>query len=205
MMILVGQLDSPFTRRCAATMTHYGMPFDRHALSVFSNTDEVRRLNPLGKVPALILDEGETLIESAMIVDYLDELAGPDRALTPPRGPRRRAVLRLAAIAMGISERAVQYRMETVRRPAHLQSPEVAAGYERSIRESLDFLKREALEPWSLGDEPTQADFALTAALTHLSSRVETFADLGAWPTLAGIRERGEGLEAFRANPFMEG
>lgn len=87
MMILVGQLDSPFVRRVAATLSHYGLAFDRHVLSVFGDPDEVRRLNPLGKVPALIIDDGETLIDSAMIIDYLDELAGPDRALTPRSGP----------------------------------------------------------------------------------------------------------------------
>ena len=86
MMILVGQLDSPFVRRVAATLSHYEMTFDRHVLSVFGDRDEVLRLNPLGKVPALIIDEGETLVDSAMIIDYLDELAGPARRLTPAAG-----------------------------------------------------------------------------------------------------------------------
>lgn len=205
MMILVGQFDSPFVRRVAATMTYYGMQFDRHVLSVFQHSDEVRRLNPLGRVPALILDEGETLVDSAMIIDYLDEIAGPDVALTPPSGPQRRAVLRLATIAMGMSERVVALRTESVRRPAHLQSPEMIAHQANAIRESIDLLEREAVGPWMLGEEMTQADFAVTAALTHMTNRQEEYADLGPWPKIAAIRERGEALEAFRANPFMEG
>ena len=205
MMILVGQLDSPFVRRMAATLNHYKMTFDRHVLSVFGDRDEVLRLNPLGKVPALIIDEGETLVDSAMIIDYLDELAGPARRLTPAAGTVRRDVLRLATVAMGVSERAVQLRIETVRRPAHLQSDEFIENYRRSIRDSLDFLEREARAPWITGEQLTQADFAVTAALTHLSAKVEAFADLRAWPGLAGIREAGEALGAFKNNPFMEG
>tara|TARA_R110000787_G_scaffold285461_1_gene401094 strand:- start:17260 stop:17889 length:630 start_codon:yes stop_codon:yes gene_type:complete len=209
MMILVGQLDSPFVRRVAATLSHYGLTFDRHVLSVFGDTDEVRRLNPLGKVPALIIDDGETLIDSAMIIDYLDEIAGPDRALTPRSGPGRRDVLRLATLFMGVSDRAVQLRIETVRRPQHLQNPEFIEAYKRALRASLDYLERDCGTPWaadaSLVAGPTQADFAATAALTHLSAKVPDFKNLNAWPKLAALRDAGEALDAFRDNPFVEG
>ncbi len=205
MMILVGQLDSPFVRRVAATMSHYGLPFDRHALSVFGDRDEVARLNPLAKVPALIIDDGEALVESAAIIDYLDQLAGPTTSLTPTSGAERWKVLRHAAIAMGISERAVQLRIETVRRPQHLQSVEFADGYKMSIRNSLDVLERDAVGPWVSASGLTQADFSVTAALTHLTNRVDEFSDLQAWPKLTTIRLQGEDLSAFRNNPFIEG
>lgn len=209
MMILVGQLDSPFVRRVAATLSYYGLAFDRHVLSVFSDADEVKRLNPLGKVPALIIDEGETLIDSAMIIDYLDDLVGPDRALTPKSGPGRRAVLRLATLFMGISDRAVQLRVETVRRPQHLQHPEFIDAYGRALRASLDFLERDCATPWAVDPRlvkgPTQADFAATAALTHLSAKVPEFENLDTWPKLAALRAAGEALDAFRDNPFSEG
>lgn len=205
MMVLVGQLDSPFVRRLAATMTHYGLQFDRHALSVFGDRDEVLRLNPLGKVPALVLDSGETLVESAVIVDFLDEEAGEAVALVPRSGPHRRQILRLAAIAAGISERVVQLRSETVRRPANLRSPEFATGYTQSIRTSLDFLERSINGAWCCGDDLSHADFALTAGLGHLTKRVDEFAELSPWPKLSAISEKGEALEAFRANPFPDG
>lgn len=205
MMILVGQLDSPFVRRVAATMSHYGLSFDRHVLSVFGDRDEVARLNPLTKVPALIIEDGEALIESAAIIDYLDQLIGPSQSLTPADGERRWKVLRHAAIAMGISERAVQLRIETVRRPEHLQSPEFVNGYKTSIRNSLDVLERDAVGPWMSDDGPTQADISVTAALTHLTNRVDDFSDLQAWPKLSAIRLKGEELDAFKNNPFIEG
>lgn len=202
MMILVGQLDSPFVRRVAATMHHYDLSFDRHVLSVFGDRDEVVRLNPLGKVPALILEGEETLVDSAAIIDYLDELAPPDKLLTPRSGPARRRILRLSTVAMGMSERVVQLRIETVRRPEHLQFPEFVANYRRAIRDSLDLLEREALGPWMTGGEMTQADFSVVSATTHLVNRLEEFADLQAWSKLKHIRSACEDLDAFRAYPF---
>ncbi len=205
MMILVGQLDSPFVRRVAATMRHYAVPFDRHVLSVFGDGDEVGRLNPLGKVPALIVDETETLVDSTLIIDYLDELASPDVLLTPRTGRERRDVLRLAAVAMGISERAVQLRIETVRRPPQFQSPDFIDGYHRSLRRSLDYLEAQCVGPWLLGERVSQADFAATTALTHLTAKIDAYADLSAWPKLSNTRSAGEALPAFSDNPFIEG
>lgn len=205
MMILVGQLDSPFVRRVAATMGHYRVPFDRHVLSVFGDSDEVGRLNPLGKVPALIVDKTETLVDSTLIIDYLDTLASAELLLTPASGRGRRDVLRLAAVAMGLSERAVQLRIETVRRPPHLQSPDFVDGYHRSLRRSLDYLESQCVGPWLLGQRMSQADFAATAALTHLSAKIDAYTDLDGWPKLAAVCEAGEALSAFRDNPFVEG
>ena len=59
MMILVGQFDSPFVRRVAIALHHYGYPFERRVLSVFKDFDAMLAINPLGKVPTLITDEGE--------------------------------------------------------------------------------------------------------------------------------------------------
>ncbi len=71
-MILVGQFDSPFVRRVAITMNHYGLPFERKILSVFTDFEKMLAVNPLGKVPALQLDDGEYIFDSRMIIDYLD-------------------------------------------------------------------------------------------------------------------------------------
>jgi glutathione S-transferase len=91
------------------------------------------------------------------------------------------------------------------RRPEHLQSAEFIDGYKMSIRNSLDVLERDAVGPWVSASGPTQADFSVTAALTHLTNRVDDFSDLQAWPKLSAIREQGEDLDAFRNNPFIEG
>jgi glutathione S-transferase len=92
-MILLGQYDSPFTRRVAVSMHMLGLAFERDTSSVFADADAVRRLNPLGRIPVLVLDDGEVLIDSGAILDHLDERVGPDRALTPPTGSARRREL----------------------------------------------------------------------------------------------------------------
>ena len=77
----------------------------------------MRAANPLGRIPALVLDTGETLVDSAAIVDHLDELAGRDRALTPASGGDRRAVLRTAALMMGACDKGLHAAYERNHHP----------------------------------------------------------------------------------------
>ena len=89
-MKLIGQYDSPFVRRVAVAMQMLGIAYDHWPWSTFGDADKVAQYNPLIRVPTLVLDDGEVLIESAAILDYLNELAGPERALIPPSGAARR-------------------------------------------------------------------------------------------------------------------
>jgi len=107
-MLLIGVNRSPYTRRVAITLKAYGVPFEQQSLSGFANRAEVRASNPLGRIPALVLDSGETLVDSGAIIDHLDETYGRDRALTPAGGPDRRAVLKVAALMMGACDKALQ-------------------------------------------------------------------------------------------------
>jgi len=116
-MLLIGVNRSPFTRRVAITLNIYGVPFEQRALSGFDNRAEVRASNPLGRIPALMLDSGETLIDSNAIIDHLDEVYGHDRPLTPRDGADRRAVLKVAAMMMGACEKCLHAAYEHNRRP----------------------------------------------------------------------------------------
>jgi glutathione S-transferase len=107
-MLLIGVNRSPYTRRVAITLKAYGVAFEQRDISGFGNREEVRASNPLGRIPALVLDGGETLIDSGAIVDHLDETYGGDRPLTPARGADRRAVLKVVALMMGACDKALQ-------------------------------------------------------------------------------------------------
>lgn len=107
-MILIGVNRSPYTRRVAITLAAYGVHYEQRDLSGFGNRDKVRTANPLGRIPALVLDGGETLVDSAAIVDHLDEVYGGEQPLTPRRGSERRAVLRIAALMMGACDKGLQ-------------------------------------------------------------------------------------------------
>jgi len=116
-MLLIGVNRSPFTRRVAITLNIYGVPFEQRALSGFDDRVEVRASNPLGRIPALVLDSGETLVDSSAIVDHLDEVYGHDRPLIPRGGADRRAVLKVAAMMMGACEKCLHAAYERNRRP----------------------------------------------------------------------------------------
>ena len=89
-MILIGQYDSPFVRRVAIALDLYGHAFEHRPWSTFGDGEKIAPFNPLRRVPTLVLDGGEALIDSTAILDALDELAGPEIAMMAARGPERR-------------------------------------------------------------------------------------------------------------------
>jgi len=107
-MILIGVNRSPYTRRVAITLNAYGVPYEQRTVSGFGERDEVRRANPLGRIPALVLDDGETLVDSNAIVDHLDEVYGGAEPLTPRAGADRRSVLKVTALMLGACDKALQ-------------------------------------------------------------------------------------------------
>ena len=115
-MILIGQYDSPFVRRVAIAMRLYGIAFEHRPWSTFGDADKIAPYNPLRRVPTLVLDDGEALIESAMILDYLDDLVGPEKAMIARSGEVRRRHLRICALAMGLGDKGVSLLYERVLR-----------------------------------------------------------------------------------------
>ena len=105
-MKLFGTYLSPFSRRVAVALISRGMSYTHEDLNGYMNPERAGALNPVGKVPVLVLDDGEALIDSSAILDYLNEVFGPRQALLEQSGPARRAVLRAAAFATTIYEQS---------------------------------------------------------------------------------------------------
>ena len=206
MHCLVGQYDSPFLRRVAVTMHYYGIPYDRKVLSVFRNADEVAEINPLIKVPVLILPNGEKIFDSQIILDYLDEEAGPEKALTPSKGAERRAVLRAVTIAWGLAEKSVSLSID---KNLHANAPSLQWRHRvrHQIKLTLAWLENEAAPdgPWFFGDKMTQADITLAAALGHVQLRHERELDWDKMPRLKRIFDAASALDCFQAVPLIEG
>src|SRR5689334_10368304 len=120
-MFLIGQYDSPFVRRVAIAMRLYGLTFEHKPWSTFGDAEKIAPYNPLRRVPTLVLDTGEALIESSIILDYLDELVGEVKAMIPARGAERRRHLRLCALATGLGDKAVSLVYERVLRKEQLR------------------------------------------------------------------------------------
>lgn len=197
-MILVGQYDSPFVRRVAVSLHLLGLPFTRNTISVFGDADAMRQINPLGRIPSLVLDDGEVLIDSAAILDHLDEQVGPERALLPSRGAPRRVALRLIALAAGALEKAGAIVYERTLRPADRQFPPWMERCAVQLTSALAALEAAVPEGWIGGDRPGQADVTIGCALGYLAMRRPEALTPG-HARLARLAAACEELEAFRA------
>ena len=117
-MQLVGMLDSPYVRRAAIGLKLLGIPFEHRPVSVFSTFDQFQALNPVVKAPSLILDDGQVLMDSTLILDYAERLAQPPAAVFPSDLAERARAVRLTGLALAASEKTVQIVYERKLRPA---------------------------------------------------------------------------------------
>ena len=124
-MQLLGRYLSPFVRRVATTLNLYGIEFENNPLQhTGDDAPKLRALNPVGRVPALVLDDGEIIVDSAVILDYLDREVGAERALTPASGAARTRVMSLTSVATGAAEKAITTVYEYRFRPKEKRHPE---------------------------------------------------------------------------------
>lgn len=108
-MKLIGMLDSPYVRRVAICLKLLGLPFEHQALSVFRDFDAFRKINPVVKAPTLVLDDGQVLVDSTLIIDYLSMLDTPSRfEWLPADMPGRVRALRRIGLALAACEKSVQ-------------------------------------------------------------------------------------------------
>lgn len=201
-MILVGQYDSPFVRRVAVALNHYGMPFDRQVLSVFQDFDAMLSVNPLGKVPSLILPGGETIYDSRAIIEYLESLAPADRRLTPSDPERHREMLRIEAVGLGLAEKTYERAIEFSRRSPGTDDPIWVARLERQIGSALSWLEALAPADWLAGEDMTRADLAVTVAATYVLEKLPQLYGTGDFPQLEAHRRKCEGLAPFAEAPY---
>jgi len=198
-MILIGMFDSPFVRRVAISMRLLDVPFDHRNWSVGRDFERIREFNPLGRVPVLVLDSGDALIESAMILDHLDQQAGAARALLPAHGDLRRDALHIMALATGAADKGIQLVYEQVFRPAdkrHAPWTDRCRAQMLSALDELDRLSGASEADWLIGDALSQADITLACYVTWLREAIPV--DLAAYPALQARVERCEVLPAFR-------
>ena len=198
-VILVGRYRSPFTRRVAVSMQVLGIPYKHLAYTAWSQLAAVREVNPVGRVPALVLDSGESLFDSTAILDYLDQQVGAQRALVPASGARRQRVLQVTACALGVLEKVVAALYErTMHPPEKVHEPWVAHN-ESQAHSGLRWLDAIVPSPWLAGDAMTQAD--ITTVVTYEFTQIVNASLLagGRYPTLDALAARVRDDPAFVA------
>ncbi|MGE0582210.1 MAG: glutathione S-transferase family protein [Steroidobacteraceae bacterium] len=202
-MKLIGMFDSPFVRRVAITLRHYGMPFEHLGWSVGRDFARIRQYSPLGRVPTLVLDDGEVLAESAAILDSLDEMAGTARSLMPAHGADRRRALQLVALAVGAADKGREQIYESAFRPPEKRHEPWVERCRSQMHGALAALDTACAArgegAWLVGDRLTQADISAAVVTTFLVEMPAVALDAAAYPALGALVARCEALAEFRA------
>lgn len=199
-MQLIGQYDSPFVRRVGLALTRYGIAFTHHPFSSFGESDRFVAHNPLRRVPTLVLDGGEALIDSYAILDHLDEVHGRDRALIAASGAQRREALRRCALATGVADKAVSFFYAKNFAPS--LDPVFIARSESQIRDGLAALDAECAScggDWWFGAEPGHDDNTVACVARFVSEAYAHLVRLTDYPALADHSARAEARAEFQA------
>lgn len=195
-MILVGQYDSPYVRRVAVSLRLLGFDYRHDQRSVFGDFDDMRRTNPLGRIPSLVLDDGAVLIDSGAILDWLDELVGPARALVPREGVARRNALQVIALATGAIDKAGASGYERLIRPAAYRWPDWVVRCRTQAAGALAAL--DAID-WATPARPDQAMVTTVCLLRYVRMTDPDLAPGGRYPRLDALASACEALPAFAA------
>jgi glutathione S-transferase len=205
-MILIGQYDSPFVRRVGIALTIYGLPFEHRPWSTFGDADKIRPFNPLTRVPTLVLDSGDVLIESHSILDYLDSLVPAERAMFPATEPARHQALKIAALATGLGDKAVSLFYE---KRLHKEVSEIWLNRCRSqISAALAMLEADragrASDYW-FGGRIGHADIVVATVVRFVAEAHPGLVSFDDFPGLKAHAARLEKLPAFQAiqQPFI--
>ena len=202
-MKLIGMLDSPYVRRVAISAKRLGIPLEHQSVSVFRHFEQFQQINPVVKAPTLVLDDGEVLIDSTLIIEYLEALAGPGKSLMPGDIDQRLRSLRLIGLALAACEKSVQLYYERNLRPAEIQFEPWVERVEGQLAAAYSALERE-LEMQPLKTDGTIAQDGITLAVawsfTHLV--VPDQVDVNRFPQISAFTAYAEGLEDFVGTPI---
>ena len=205
-MILIGQYDSPFVRRVAIALQLYGFGYEHRPWSTFGDADRIAAFNPLRRVPTLVLDDGESLIESGAILDHLDECVGPSRAMIADRGVARRHALKVCALATGLADKSVSLVYERVLHQATSEQwMDRCRAQISDVLIALEASRAAERSRFWFGDDIGHADIAVACALRFNREAHPGLFDEHRWPSLAAHARTCENLEVFReiAQPFL--
>ncbi|MBD8668946.1 glutathione S-transferase [Pseudomonas lurida] len=197
-MKLIGMLDSPYVRRVAISLDVYGVDFVHEPLSVFRAFSEFAQINPVVKAPTLVLDDGTVLMDSSLILDYLEALAPDNKKLLAQQPAARAQELQVLGLALAACEKSVQIVYEHNLRPAEkLHAP------------WLDRISGQLLAAYSLLEQQladsgalTQASITAAVAWSFSQLTVGSVVKADAFPNLKRHAERLEQHPAFKRYPI---
>ena len=198
-MILIGQYDSPFVRRVGIALTLYNMPFEHRPWSTFGDVEKIRPYNPLTRVPTLVLGDGEVLIESHSILDYLDSLVPVAERMFPTAEPTRHQALKVTALATGVSEKAVSlfYERALHKEISVVWTKRCGVQIDGALTELETHRKQRSGDYW-FGNAIGHPDIAIACALRFIPEAHPGLIAMADFPALGADAARLEVLPVFQ-------
>ncbi len=201
-MRLIGMLDSPYVRRVAISLEVLGVPFEHSAVSVFTDFDEFQSINPVVKAPTLIFDDGEVMMDSSLILQYVDRAYSRNEALWSSTPEALQNEFRIVSLALAVCDKCVQILYERNLRPKEAQYEPWMERVTGQVVAALAGLEQEIQNGKILHDgELNQAMISTTVAWTFIQSMLENLVPSSGYPGLGELSERIEKLPAFRKYP----
>jgi glutathione S-transferase len=203
-MKLVGMRDSPYVRRVAISMKLMGLPFEHERVSVFRHMDRFREINPVIKAPSFICDDGTVLMDSTLILDYLEHCVAAGNGLMPPGGEPRKAALRLIGISMAANEKNVAMVYEKDQRPPDKRHQPWLDRAVQQVHAAMGMLEEavKGAKPWLGGERLNAADVAVAVAWRFCQHYNAAEIPATRYPALAAYSARAEALPEFAAVPL---
>lgn len=199
-MILVGRNVSPFVRRTSVVLKLLGVAYEQKMLSTADDLPDILKSNPVGRVPALVLDDGETLLDSGAIIDHLVEVHDTDRKLLPASGAARRAVLKTTALAHGVMEKGVSSSYERNRRPEEKVYQDWVDRCDSQAESGLRALEAQAAaakSEWLHGDDITLGDITAVLAYEFVRASARYVIERNDFPALSALVAKAKAMPAF--------
>ncbi len=197
-MKLIGMLDSPYVRRVAISMRLLGLPFEHAAISVFRGFDVFQQINPVVKAPTLVCDDGTVLMDSSLLLQYVESVAG--RSLMPRDGAQLARELRLIGLALAACEKSAQIVYERALRPAEKRHDPWVQRVTGQLLAAYGELERE-LAALPLDAGAGQASITVATAWTFTQSVLAAQVPADDLPSLAAHASSCEALPVFQAIP----
>ncbi|MBU3576342.1 glutathione S-transferase [Polynucleobacter sp. UK-Mo-2m-Kol15] len=189
-MKLIGSLTSPYVRKVRIVFFEKKVDIDLEIENVWAADTKITNYNPLGKVPCLLLDDGEAIYDSRVIAEYVDTLS-PVGRLIPTESRERATIKTWEALADGIKDAGILARLEATLRPPEQQSPVWVDRQIGKIKAALEQMSRELGEnSWCHGNQMTLADIAVGCALGYLLFRFPTIAWQAQYPNLDALYQK---------------
>jgi glutathione S-transferase len=203
-MHLVGMMDSPYVRRVAVSLKIMKLPFTHDQVSVFRHFDKFSSINPVVKAPTLITDDNVMLMESALILEYVEHLAQSHLRLTPGTLRDLARSQRIIGLSLVACEKTVQLVYERNLRPPEKQHEPWVERVRGQMEAAYQLLNTElgTGEAWQFGARPMQADITAAVAWTFSNFILPEKVDGTRYPAVVKHAARAEALPEFTSSPL---